>query len=228
GTINHLYGVHGAISFTNELYGDEMDFDGDGRTSDEEKMRFNDRLALGRMFVEWEEVDHPQYGTIEVGGYKKDTGRSPEGWMLEEECHRNAAFVLFHAEQMPMLTFDGVRVEDAGGGLWKIYATIRNERAIPSVTAWARRNNLHRLDHATIEGARVVSSGIVQDRWMNRISLQEHRPEVLSVGGVPGNGSRELFFLVEGGAGDEIRIDYDSVKAGRVETSVELREGNGD
>lgn len=44
------------------------------------------------MYSEWSEVEHPQYGMVEVGGFKHDTIRVPEGWMLEEESHRNAAW----------------------------------------------------------------------------------------------------------------------------------------
>jgi len=222
GTINHLYGVHGAISFTNELYGPEQDFDGDGRVSQEERMKFNDRLALGRMFVEWEEVEHPQYGTVEVGGFRKDTGRVPEGWMLEEECHRNAAFVLFHARHLPKISINDVETEQAGQGLWKVYVTLRNDRAIPSVTEWARRNKLHRMDLLTLDGAEVVASGEVRNRWTNEYSLQEHRPERLVVPGVDGFETKVMLFLVEGEEGDDIEIVYDSEKAGRLETSATL------
>jgi hypothetical protein len=224
GTVNHLYGVHGAISFTNELYGPEQDFDGDGRVSQEERMAFNDRLALGRMFVEWEEVEHPQYGTVEVGGFRKDTGRIPEGWMLEEECHRNAAFVLFHAHHMPLLSFGEVETEEAGDGLWRIYAAVRNERAIPSMTAWAAQNDLHRPDVVTVEGAEVVASGTVRDRWMKQYSLQEHRPERLMIDGVDGFETKVLVFLVQGDAGDEVEIVYDSQKGGTIRTGATLGE----
>ena len=225
GTLNHTYGIHGAISFTNELYGPEQDFDGDGSVSEDERMKFNDRLALGRMYVEWEEFDHPQYGEIEIGGFKHDTGRVPEGWMLEEECHRNAAFVLFHASHMPRIQFGDIEVEHAGGKLWRVFAPVLNDRAIPTVTAWASENKLHRNDIATLDGtAAVVSSGIVQDRWMNRIEIQEHRPERLEVPGVSGLTTQTLFFLVEGESGDEIEITYDSLKGGTISAEATLEQ----
>ncbi len=79
--------------------------DGDGETTPEESNAFDDLLTLGRQQVEWKEVDHPQYGKIEVGGNRHDVGRVPEGWMLNEEVHRNSLFVLHHAYHLPRLSF---------------------------------------------------------------------------------------------------------------------------
>ena len=219
-TTDHFYNVHGAIALTNELYDQTADFDGDGETTDEELMRFNDLLSLGRQFVDWTEVEHPQYGTVEVGGYRHDVSRIPEGWMLEEEIHRNNAFVLFHAHHLPKIRFGDPEVERLEAGLWRVEVPVVNERGIPTVTAIARKNRLHRPDVATVEGATVVSSGIVDDPWMDRVRVQEHRPERLMVPGVEPFGERRLFFLLEGGG--EVRVRYDSVKGGAIERTVNL------
>jgi hypothetical protein len=221
GTTDHFYGVHGAIAFSNELFGPEQDFDGDGEVSEEEVFKFNDRLALGRMFVDWKEVEHPQYGTVEVGGFRHDTGRVPEGWMLEEDCHRNAAFVLFHASHMPRLSFGEPTVERVDKNLWRLHVPVVNDRAIPSMTAVARRLKLHRSDIASLGGATVISSGVVTDAYMNRVDLQDERPERLLVDGVGGLSSKTLFFLVEGKG--SVDVTYDSLKAGKIHTTIELR-----
>ena len=221
GTLDHFYGIHGAISFTNELFGPEQDFDGDGEVSEDERFLFIDRLTQKRMFVDWKEIEHPQYGTVEVGGYRHDTRRVPEGWMLEEDCHRNASFVLFHASHMPRITFGEPAVENLGGDLWRIHLPVLNDRAIPTVTAVARQLKLHRQDIATLDGATVISSGIVQDVYLNKVDIQKHRPERLLVPGVDGLSTRTLFFLVEGSG--EIEITYDSLKAGKLTTTVRLQ-----
>ncbi len=221
GTLDHFYGIHGAISFTNELFGPEQDFDGDGEVSEDERFLFIDRLTQKRMFVDWKEIEHPQYGTVEVGGYRHDTRRVPEGWMLEEDCHRNTSFVLFHASHMPRITFGEPTVEKLGGNLWRIHLPVLNDRAIPTVTAVARQLRLHRQDIATVEGATVISSGIVQDVYLDKVDIQKHRPERLLVPGVDGLSTRTLFFLVEGSG--EIEITYDSLKAGKLTTTVRLQ-----
>lgn len=219
-TTDHFYSVHGAIALTNELYEAPADLDGDGEVTPEEEMRFNDLLTLGRQFVPWSEVEHPQYGTIEVGGFRHDVGRVPEGWLLEQEVHRNNAFVLFHAAQLPDLSLGEPDVERVGSDLWRVEVPVTNQAGIPSMTALARQNRLHRQDVATVSGARVVASGLVDDPWLNEVSLQEHRPERLTVPGVDGHSSRRLFLLLEGRG--EVTVTYDSVKGGTVERTVRL------
>lgn len=219
-TTDHFYNVHGAIALTNELYDPPTDLDGDGEVTPEEEMEFNDLLTLGRQLVPWHEVDHPQYGKVEVGGERQDVGRVPEGWMLEQEIHRNNAFVLFHARQLPKLSFGEPEVTAAGPGLWRVEVSVLNDAGIPTVTAMARQNRLHRQDLATVSGARVVASGVVDDPWLDKVTLQEHRPERLMVPGVDGYSTKRLFFLLEGSG--EAKVTYDSVKGGTIERTVRL------
>ena len=92
---------------------------------------------------------------------------------------------------------------------------------MPSVTAWARQAKLHRVDVATVEGARVVASGLVDDPYLDKVQLQEHRPERLMVPGVDGVSSRKLFFLLEGKG--EVTVRYDSLKGGKLSRTVTLQ-----
>ena len=220
-TTDHFYGVHGAIAFTNELYDAPADLDKDGEVTDDELMKFNDLLTLGRQFVPWKPYDHPQYGPVEIGGYRHDVGRVPEGWLLEEEIHRNNSFVLFNAKHLPKLTFGEPEVENVGRNLWRVEVPVVNERAIPSMTALASQNKLHRPDIATVTGAKVISSGVVDNRFMNDVTIQKHRPERLMVDGIPGRGAKRLFFLVEGSGTAE--VTYDSVKGGTIQKTIPLR-----
>lgn len=220
-TDDHFYRVHGAISYTNELYEEPLDLDGDGKISDEERMEFSDVVTLGRQFLPWREIDHPQYGTIEVGGFRHDVGRVPEGWMLEEEVHRNSAFVLLHAHHLPKIRFGEPEIERLEGDLWRLQIPVLNERATPTMLAVARREKLHRPDVATVDGARVVASGLVLDQWLDKVDLQKHRPERLMVPGVNGLSSRTLFFLLEG-KGDVV-VRYHSLKGGQIEREVRLK-----
>jgi hypothetical protein len=222
GSVDHFYGVHGAVAFSNELNGPQQDFDKDGRVTQQETMKFNDLLTHGRMFVPWKPYQHPQYGDIEIGGYRHDTGRPPEGFLLEEECHRNAAFVLFHAHHLPRLSFQEPTVTRVKDNLWRVLVPVLNDRTIPSMTEMARSLRLHRPDIATVEGAKVLSSGLVRDPWLNRIEYQPRRPERLMVYGVPGLSTQTLFFLVEGRG--EVTVAYDSLKAGKITRKVRLQQ----
>lgn len=220
GTTEHFYRIYGAIAFTNEMYDPPTDLDGDGKTTDAEQMRFNDLLTLGRQFVPWKELDHPQYGKIEVGGFRQDVGRVPEGWMLAEEAHRNSVFVLWNAHHLPRLSIGEPTVKKVADGLYRLEVPVTNDRGIPSMTALAVQNKLHRQDIATLSGAKVIASGLIDDPWLNQIELQRERPERLMVPGVGGLSTRLLYFLVEGTG--EVTIDYDSLKGGKLTRKVKL------
>jgi len=220
GTTEHFYGIHGIFSFTNELNEFEQDYDGDGEVSDEEMMKFNDELTLGRMFIPWKPFNHPQYGPIEIGGYRFDTRRVPEGWRLEEDCHRNGAFVLFNAYHLPKISLGEVRTEKVDRNLTKVFVPVLNERVMPTMSAKAANNKLYRKDIATLKGAKILASGVVEDQWMNKVSLQTHRPERLMVSGVGGMSTKTLYFLVEGKG--KLTFTYDSLKAGTLSTTINL------
>jgi hypothetical protein len=206
-----------------ELNAPQQDFDGDKNVSQAEVMKFNDELTQGRMFKNWAKYVHPQYGEIEIGGFKHDTGRSPEGFLSVEEYHRNAMYVLFHAYHLPKLTIQTPKVEKVREGLYRIEVGVLNERMIPTTAGVVAQKRIHRQDLATIQGAKVIASGIVQDPYLNKVQLQEHRPERLVVqGGVDGAGMRTLMFLVEGRPG-AVRLEYDSVKAGRISKEIVLQ-----
>jgi hypothetical protein len=99
---------------------------------------------------------------------------------------------------------------------------VLNERAIPTMTAAAVNGKLHRQDVATVAGAKVIASGVVDNAYLDKIDLQEHRPERLMVPGVDGVSTRTLFFLVQGNG--EITVSYDSLKGGRIAKKIALRE----
>jgi hypothetical protein len=116
-------------------------------------------------------------------------------------------------------------VKKAGEHLWKIEVPVLNDRAIPSMTATAAQNRLHRQDVATVTGGtgvRVIASGIVNDAYLDKIEMQDHRADRLMVPGVDGLSTRTLFFLVKGDG--EVTIHFDSLKGGQLARKVALRE----
>lgn len=222
GTHDHLYGRLGAFAFTNELNSPKRLYNNPQGATPAEQMKFNDELTQGRQFADWKPYKHPQYGDVEIGGYKHDTGRPPEGFLLEEECHRNASFVFYHAHHMPKLEFGEPVVTNAGGNLWRVELPLRNDRALPSMAEIARQLKLHRADVATVTGAKVVASGTMRDPVVSRkVDYQLNRPERLMVPGVGGFANTTLFLLLEGSG--EVTVEYDSVKAGKISRRVRLQ-----
>ncbi|MFQ5655180.1 MAG: M14 family metallopeptidase, partial [Planctomycetota bacterium] len=85
GFVTWTYEGLGIISFTNELWSNKrLHGRGEPRASEQERIEFNDRLRSGIDFVPWKPFRHPEYGDIELGGWRKITGRVPPSFLIEE------------------------------------------------------------------------------------------------------------------------------------------------
>lgn len=224
-----MYQVHGVPGFVGEITmstefayrsRNERPSGPDGtiwsrRPPQREKQAFNDHLMLGEMFRDWQPFDHPQYGPIEIGGWKPLTARTTPGWMLPEVLHRNAMFVVWTATQLPSVSVSIVAIDDLGGGLRRVRARAVNAGGLPTLSAHARAKRLCRHDLFTIGGERleVLGGGIVRDVHLGVVDPASFRPERLETF-IPGLGAREAEWIVRGRG--TVEVGYDGLKCGRV------------
>lgn len=221
GELDWFYGGRGILAFTNELYTPRNMYR-DNRTGDEDEAFFIKHVLLNEGAVEWREYEHPTYGLIEIGGARKEFGRVPPSFLLEEECHRNMAFVLYHASMMPRLSFGDLKIERLDETLYTLWIEIRNDGMIPTRTDQDIRHNISYPDIVSIEGGdvEVVSSGVVRDRYFKHVDPTPVRPNRLELEAVPGLGSQWVQFIVAGRG--ECEVVVDSVKGGRIERPLSL------
>lgn len=227
GFVNWTYEGLGIFSFTNELWNSEQlgkeSEDRGARRGDQHAL--DDALLFGAGFVDWHEVEHPLYGTVEVGGFKKDVGRVPPTFLIEEMLHRNALFALRHAESMPRVVLEAPEVSDLGGGLWAVDVVVRNEHLIPTRSARAAEVHAGRADRLRIEGAgmEVLAGGWREDRWRpERLDLVEREPDALPLeAGVPGRGERRARWLVTGSGPFQVVFEAEKARDTRVDGRLE-------
>jgi murein tripeptide amidase MpaA len=251
-----LYTVHGGfvtwlaeglgiVSFTNELWTDDRimarsqgerprDEEGGGRRQlqrdpDQQRarMRWQDRVLFGQTFTNWTEFDHPTLGQVLIGGGSKWSSRIPPPFMLEEECHRNFAFTMFHADNMPLLRFNWIQIKSLGADVWQITVEIRNDKIIPTRTAWSFQKRIGLPDSLTLsgEGVKVVASGTLNDRFDRTLEPVDYRKErIVNDRGVPGEGVRVFRYLVTGPHGAKVSLAYQSQKARDIATVVPLQD----
>jgi Zinc carboxypeptidase len=224
GLVNWLAEGLGITSFTNELWTNaRMMPDPDRKFSDKERMHWQDRMLFGQTFTDWSEIEHPEHGKILVGGGTKFSSRVTPPFMLEEGCHRNFAFTMFHAKSMPELAFKWMDVEDIGNGLWQVTVEIENTSIIPTRLSIASSRGIGLPDLLTLEGADVVLSGTLSDRFDRSLTPVEHRPERLLVeNGISGEDHRTFRFLVQGERGQSLTLRYQAEKARDIEMVVTL------
>ena len=184
GFVNWLSEGLGIISYTNELWSDKRILQ-NGQTPDQEgRLRWQDQMLFGQVFSDWTEVQHPRYGTVLVGGPTKFSGRTPPPFMIEEEAHRNFAFTMFHAQEMPVLRANDVVTKDLGDGLWQVDLEIANDKLIPTRTRQAAERKIGRPDILLFEpeqGTTLLSAGTTRNRIERTMQAQKHRPERLIV-----------------------------------------------
>ena len=242
-----LYTVHGGftdwtndglgiISFSNELWNGGQYFNSpklqrqqQDPTSPISGIRgeywFDEYVEFGDQFVEWTEFDHPQFGKVEMGGWKKTTGRVPPRFMQEELAHRNMAFTLYQAAEMPLMQLGDAKVERVGGDVWRVWLDITNDRIAPTITTRAAQHYVVPPDLLTLDGdVEVITAGWVPSKFRPGASEmidQKNLERIMIRNGHPGNTTRTIEYLVKGSG--TVRIRYASVKGGTVEKQIVLR-----
>jgi hypothetical protein len=225
GLVNWFAEGLGIIALTNELWTDKRIMQDGQEPSEDERRTWNERMLFGQTRVPLHEVKHPEYGNVLVGGGTKFSSRIPPPFMMEEELHRNFAFTMFHADQMPLLRFESVETKEATPGLWEVTVTVANDRLIPTRTARAADKGIGLADTLALTGADVSAAGRLANRTDRTMDLQAFRPATLRFErGVPGNGRAAARFLVKGTAGTPITLTWTAQKAKQVAATVKLGE----
>ncbi len=227
GFIDYTYDDLGIFSFSNELWSNRQYYN-EAWTEDspvpaeQQELFYNDALGMGAWYVDWHEVEHPQYGTIQVGGWAKYYGRMTPPYMLQELCHRNAMFALFHADQMPLVELGEVSVERLSGNTWQVTASARNLRVLPTRADVARRNRIGLPDVFALEGAEVTLGSFVSGALGDVLQPVERNPARIALEtGIDGLAEVTVRWIVTGRG--PVTVTYTSQKGGTVSRTVDLR-----
>ena len=212
GELDWFYGGRGIYTFSNELWTSFLLFNKEN-PGENANYQFNRYLLFKDAFVEWKEFTHPQYGKIEIGGFKKNFGRMHPGFLLESDAHRNMAFTIYHCYHTPQLSIDTIEEKNIGDGLREISATISNNRLMPTHSSQDLKYKIERPDFISIEGAKAIAGMIVQNRDLNINEEQINDPARIAVPNIPGLGTVRVKWVVSGSG--KVRITVDSRKGGK-------------
>jgi hypothetical protein len=243
-----LYTVHGGfidwtndglgiLSFSNELWNGGQYFNSPDLQTEQRDPNspindrvaqyfFDDKLEFGDQFVEWKSFDHPQFGKVDMGGWKKTQGRVPPRFMNEELCHRNMAFSLYQADEMPQMKSGETTVEAIGGGVSRVRVDFTNPKLTPTILAKAAQNNVVRPDLLTVEGSgvEVLSAGWVVSKFRPGATelIDQHDPKRIMIrSGHAGRTTRTVEYLVRGAG--TMTVTYDSLKGGKATAKVVVK-----
>ena len=243
-----LYTVHGGfidwtndglgmLSFSNELWNGGQYFNSPALVEQQQQPNspiagqrgqyfFDDYLEFGDQYVAWKEFDHPQFGKVEMGGWKKTQGRIPPRFMNEELSHRNMAFSLYQADEMPQMKMGETKVEAIGGGVYRVHVDVTNTKLTPTIMAKAAQNNVVRPDLLTVEGKgiEILTAGWVQNKFRPGATQLIDQPQldrIVMRTGQPGRATRTIEYIVRGTG--VMTVTYDSLKGGKVSTKVTVK-----
>lgn len=201
GELDWFYGARGVVTFSNELWTPFKFFESNDRSTnryDNQSYEFDRLLLFREGFAPWTPVKHPQYGDIEVGGFRKTFGRAEPGFLLQAEAHRNMAFTLYQAWEMPKVEVDSVWSRPLGNGLVEVQALVANRRLVPTHTQQDVENKISPPDYVTLTGATVVAGYRVTDERTGASIEQRRNPGRLELGNIAGRSIDRLKWIVRG------------------------------
>ena len=216
GELDWWYGAMGSYIFSNELWNEFMMFND---TANSDTYEFDRLLLFEDAFVPWQEVDHPVYGKIEIGGFNKNFGRTHPGFLLESDAHRNAAFCIYNAWASPKLEVKDVRVKSLGGGLKEITATVINRQMMPTHSGTNLRYKIDPPDYVYLDGGNVIAGMIVTDKDRSISQEQKKNPHRLEITNIEGYQHVDLKWIVN--SGNKFTVRVESVKGGRASAESE-------
>jgi hypothetical protein len=243
GTIDFTNDGLGIMSFSNELWNGSQYFNSPELQAQQQdpaspiaqgnksRFFFDDKLEFGAQFLDWKPFKHPDLGDVELGGsWSRFTSRVPPLFMLEELCHRNMAFTLYQASEMPKIEIGDTSVEKLEGGVYRVFVDIANPKVTPTIMAKAAQTNVVRPDLLTLDGKalEVISASWIDNKALYKIKPsitgfidQKDLKRILLRNGFAGKTSRTLMYLVKGAG--EVVIKYDSLKGGTASKTVKLQ-----
>ncbi len=217
GELDWFYAGLGVYTFSNELwtsldYFRKQEKEKSWFGSQKDTYRFDRLLLFGEGIVEWKPYRHPQYGDVEIGGVKKAWTRTAPSFMLEDLCHRNMAFTLFHGYHLPQPEVDSVLVAKTKEGLYQVDVILANRRVLPTRSYREAQLRFTRPDYVYLKN-KVIAGFIVQDRFMNIVTEQKYQPQRLAVEMIPGMATVHVRWLLATAPPYELGLD--SAKGGR-------------
>jgi len=149
------YLYYGAVWYGDELWngGRLQDYDGDGRVTTAEQIRYIDEKLGGRYFKPWTKFRHPSLGEVEIGGFNpKFRSQNPPVELLEEWIVKEARFNLHLYKSLPQIRVEGggLKPSRKEKGVYDLTVTVSNGGFLPTALKMADRVKIVRPDSLTI------------------------------------------------------------------------------
>jgi hypothetical protein len=199
------YYQHGLPAFSTPLWCMPAAEGDEGKTPDALFLEFADREGSG--FHDWLPFEHPTLGAVEIGGFAPLFRIDPPPRLVPEIVGRQVRAVTEILSRLPRLKLDPERPKQVSPGVYEVKLTVRNEGAIPAVTAMGRKTRAPLPPRLELD---LPPERILQGK-------ARHQVERLDAGKAV-----ELRWLLRGSPGEKVRIRLVSARCGAAEVEVTL------
>ncbi len=130
------YWDFGVVGFVPEFWGGMgIDYDEDGSISQLELLRYHDEELDNDYFTDWATAEHPDLGTVEIGGWhSKFISQNPPMELLQREVDLYVPWMIWLAEIAPQIRLNEITVSAVDGedGLFRVRVDVENVGYLPT------------------------------------------------------------------------------------------------
>lgn len=141
-------------------------------------------LSKGSYYKDWKTFEHPQLGTVEIGGWRKlYTWSNPPAKFLKAELEKLTEFTLQQAQMSPQVHVKETRIAEIGNDLFNVKVIVQNKGFLPTyLSETAKSLRIYRDPYAILKissnqslmsGKEEVPikhlTGRAESRWLNPI-----------------------------------------------------------
>ena len=173
-------------------------------------LQYSDDVRESSGFIPWETFNHPQLGTVEIGGWKPYFKILPPMEEVQAITEVQADFLISLASKLPEVSIKQPLIKNIGKGLWEIKVAVENNGWLPAGTAMAKQNKRAR--------PYVVRLNVANDSILNG-------QKVRRIWALDGGNNRVWFtWIIQGKTNSPLSITLYSEKYGSKEINTTLAE----
>ena len=172
-------------------------------------------------YLGWKEYDHPSFGKVEIGGFNyKFTHQNPPENLLIKELEADTRFNIRFMKAMPKLVIDQCRIEKISENVHKLELVIGNTGYLPSnLTETAVNIQAAKPIEVNIAGVELID-GQSNTKIEKLEGYSSTITGVYFYGNITtdhnGNARKKLTYVFKAKAGDKLKIEVRSQKAGTI------------
>ena len=191
-------------------------------------MKWNDEQLGGTGFIPWQPFEHPQLGTVEIGGWdEKAVWQNAPAQYLPEICEKQANFAIAHALMSPRLAIAQMKISHQGSDIYHLVIQIENQGFLPTYTS---QKTLERKAVRAIEVMLSLPEGVTLisgQREQNIEHLEGRSNKAFSSFVSSGGGidyRRHLEWVIKGPEKSNFEVMIYSERAGTIRTQICLED----